>query len=250
LAINLIKPQWPAAKNIRAFCTTRNLAPMRSAESAAAYDSFNLALHVDDDASRVKANRQQLRSELSLPAEPQWLNQVHGQQVVNAAQVSNTIPDADASFSEQPNVICTVLTADCLPVLICNRLGNKVAAAHAGWRGLADGIIENTLTSLNENPDEILVWLGPAIGPKAFEVGEEIREIFINKHSASASAFKQNRSGHFLADIYQLARIRLKAMGIEAVYGEKFCTFTDANQFYSYRRDVKTGRQASLIWFE
>jgi len=221
-----------------------------SVQTLGTYDSFNLALHVEDDAQKVEANRQQLVEQLNLPGEPLWLNQVHGHRAVNAAQFSNRLPNADASFSDQPNHVCAVMTADCLPVLICNLKGSKVAAAHAGWRGLADGVIENTVASLNESPHRLLVWLGPAIGPQAFEVGEEVRDVFVKELPATVGAFKQNRSGHFLADIYKLARLRLKAMGIEAVYGGEYCTFTDAHHFYSYRRDGKTGRQASLIWFE
>jgi len=220
------------------------------ANNAQAFDNFNLALHVEDNAQHVGANRQQLIQQLKLPAEPLWLNQVHGHRVINAAQFSNKLADADASFSDQPNHICAVMTADCLPLLFCNRKGNKVAAAHAGWRGLADGVIENTVASLSEAPHRILVWLGPAIGPQAFEVGEEVRDVFVNEQPAAVNAFKENREGHFLADIYQLARLRLSALGIKAVYGGGYCTFTDAHQFYSYRRDAKTGRQASLIWFE
>jgi len=221
-----------------------------SVQTLGTYDSFNLALHVEDDAQKVEANRQQLVEQLNLPGEPLWLNQVHGHRAVNAAQFSNRLPNADASFSDQPNHVCAVMTADCLPVLICNLKGSKVAAAHAGWRGLANGVIENTVASLNESPHRLLVWLGPAIGPQAFEVGEEVRDVFVKELPATVGAFKQSRSGHFLADIYKLARLRLKAMGIEAVYGGEYCTFTDAHHFYSYRRDGKTGRQASLIWFE
>ncbi len=250
MAINIIQPQWPAAENIHAISTTRNLLQHSQAKNQTTFDSFNLALHVEDDAQKVKRNRRHLVKQLNIPDEPLWLNQVHGHRVVNAAQFSNTLPDADASFSDRPGHVCTVMTADCLPLLFCNLKGNKVAAAHAGWRGLADGVIENTVASLNESPHRILVWLGPAIGAQAFEVGEEVRDIFVNELPASAEAFQQNRSGHFLADIYQLARLRLKALGIEAVYGGEYCTFTDADHFYSYRRDGKTGRQASLIWFE
>ncbi len=254
MSISVIKPDWPAAQSIHAFCTTRNLAENSLAETTGTFDHFNLALHVEDNAQTVIANRRQLVEQLALPSEPVWLNQVHGQRVVNAARFADShadlLIDADATFTDRPDHICTVMTADCLPVLICNRKGTKVAAAHAGWRGLVDGIIENTVASLNEGPQRLLVWLGPAIGPAAFEVGEDVRDAFITALPASAKAFQPNRSGHFLADIYQLARLRLKAMGIEAVYGGEYCTFTDVNRFYSYRRDGKTGRQASLIWFE
>jgi purine-nucleoside/S-methyl-5'-thioadenosine phosphorylase / adenosine deaminase len=241
----IIKPDWPAAKNIHACCTTRI-----SGVSQGAYAGLNLALHVEDEASRVQVNRQQLFRQLKLPREPHWLNQTHGIQVVDATKNQNAISIGDASYSFQAKHICTVMTADCLPVLICNRNGNKVAAVHAGWRGLADGVIEASVASLNEKPDDLLVWLGPAIGPQAFEVGEEVCDIFIKKQPQCISAFEQNRAGHFLLDIYHLARLRLQQLGISAVYGGEYCTFTDVNHFYSYRRDGTTGRQASLIWFD
>ncbi len=245
--LSFITPNWPAPDNIHAFSSTRNLAG--EAASAGKYDGFNLALHVEDATDQVLQNRQQLSESLNLPREPLWLNQVHGHQVVNCAQTYIEPPKADASFSEHKNYVCTVMTADCLPVLICNRQGTKVAAVHAGWRGLADGIIEKTIQTLNEKPENILVWLGPAIGADAFEVGEEVRNIFIQHLSDTDSAFKQNRPGHYLADIYRLAKTRLRAIHVEAVYGGEHCTFNDADQFYSYRRDGVTGRQASIIWF-
>jgi len=266
--IEIIRPDWPAAANIHAFCSTRN-----KGASHGDYASLNLALHVEDDPGHVLANRQQLKRQLKLPEEPVWLDQVHGNRVVNANFINSNnlsteehnagLPrptqakstqaksiQADASFSETANTVCAVMTADCLPVLICNRKANKVAAAHAGWRGLADGVIETTVAALNERHSELLVWLGPAIGPQAFEVGEDVRELFVENQPKSIEAFKQNRPGHYLADIYKLARLRLENMGIEAVYGGEYCTFTDAERFYSYRRDGTTGRQASLIWFD
>ena len=258
--LEIIKPDWPAADKVRAFCTTRS-----GGISTGSYASLNLALHVEDEPQRVQANRKQLIRQLKLPQEPVWLDQVHGNRVVNAKYINSnnaatennskllsqtSFTKADASFSEVANTVCAVMTADCLPVLICNRKGNKVAAAHAGWRGLADDVIEATVASLSERHSELLVWLGPAIGPQAFEVGEEVYEIFVNKQPRSIDAFKQTRPGHYLADLYQLARLRLRTIGIEAVYGGEHCTFTDANHFYSYRRDGTTGRQASMIWFE
>ena len=244
--IEIIRPDWPAAKNIHAVCTTRNVL-QKTGSSTGAYASLNLAQHVEDDRAHVQQNRQLLKQQLQLPDEPLWLDQVHGKQVVNAAQPDEL--SADASYSLLKNKVCAVMTADCLPVLICNRKGSKVAAAHAGWRGLADGVIEASIQSLNEKPEDLLVWLGPAIGPLAFEVGSEVREVFITNLAESDLAFKENRPGHYLADIYLLARLRLKRMGIEAVYGGEHCTYTDSDHFYSYRRDGKTGRQVSLIWF-
>ena len=243
--IDLIKPDWPAANNIHAFSTTRN-----SGVSEGAYTSLNLAMHVADTPSHVQANRESLKSQLELPTEPLWLNQVHGYNVVDASLEYTTAPESDASFCNKPGKVCSVMTADCLPVLICNRQGNKVAAAHAGWRGLADGVIESTIAAMEEKHSELLVWLGPAIGPQAFEVGEEVRDVFVNSLPMSADAFQQNRQGRYLADIYLLARLRLRNMGVNCVFGGDYCTYTDAQRFYSYRRDDTTGRQASLIWFD
>ncbi|VAW62628.1 FIG00003370: Multicopper polyphenol oxidase [hydrothermal vent metagenome] len=244
----LIIPDWPAADNVYAYSTTR-LDAENTGCSQGAYSHFNLANHVGDSPQHVQSNRQQLVKQLNLPAEPLWLEQMHGIRVFNSADIPVGIPQADASYSVIANNICVVMTADCLPVLICNRKGTKVAAAHAGWRGLAAGVIEASILALNEKPSELLVWLGPAIGPKVFEVGENVRRAFIDEFKESAIAFSSVRAGHYLADIYQLARLRLKKRGICAVYGGEYCTYTDNNRFYSYRRDVKTGRQASLIWF-
>jgi YfiH family protein len=176
------------------------------------------------------------------------LEQVHGIQVVDAAN-SPSSPEADASFSFEKNIICSVMTADCLPVLICNRQGTKVAAAHAGWRGLQAGVIEATIDALQVSGNELLVWLGPAIGPEAFEVGDEVRTAFMDDMPEVEAAFKASKPGHWFADIYYLARLRLQRKGIQAVYGGQFCTYNDP-QFYSYRRQAKTGRMASLIWRE
>jgi polyphenol oxidase len=177
-----------------------------------------------------------------------WLEQVHGVAVVNAADTQSIC--ADASFATEKNIVCTVMTADCLPVLICNRAGTKVAAAHAGWRGLHAGVIEAAIQALQETPGNILVWLGPAIGPQAFEVGEEVRAAFVSDLPQTAAAFKSTKPGHWLADIYQLARLRLARIGVNQIYGGGLCTCTDHQRFYSYRRDGKTGRMASLIWME
>lgn len=208
------------------------------------YASLNLGNHVQDDAAAVAANRAQLRSRL--PAEPVWLNQVHGTHVVQADAVVG-VPDADASYTRQPGVVCAVLTADCLPVLFCARDGSVVAAAHAGWRGLATGVLETTLGAMQVPPGEVMVWMGAAIGPNAFEVGSEVRDTFVANHPQSTMAFTPHRQ-KWLADITTLARIRLNACGVTAVYGGGLCTYTDAERFYSYRRDGKTGRMASLIW--
>lgn len=252
--LQLLTADWPAPANVHAVSTTR-----LHGDSVGNYAGLNLALHVGDDAQTVEKNRGYLSSSLNLPDEPLWLNQVHQTGIVNVAEyprIENVLPDADASFSVKPDHVCVVMTADCLPLLVCNRKGNKVAAIHAGWRGLAAGVIESSITALHEPADQLLVWLGPAIGPQAFEVGEEVRTAFISKFAKAGStatqvaqAFTQNRAGHYLVDIYQLARLTLQTMGIESVYGGEYCTFNDAKHFYSYRRDGTTGRQASLIWF-
>ena len=252
---DIIKPDWPAPERVHAFCTTRH-----HGVSKGVYAGLNLALHVEDNPQSVHSNRQQLIQQLNIPSEPLWLDQVHGNRVVNAdyinteqlsgEQSKNRLVQADASFSEVANTVSAVMTADCLPVLICNRKGNKVAAAHVGWRGLADDVIEATVASLSERHSELLVWLGPAIGPLEFEVGEDVYNIFVNNQPKAEEAFKQNRQGHYLADIYHLAKLRLNNIGIREIYGAEYCTYTDADQFYSYRRDGKTGRQASMIWFE
>ena len=235
--LKLITPNWPAPSKVKAYTTTR-----QGGHSQPPYDSLNLGDHVDDDPKAVAANRATLRQ--LLPAEPVWLKQVHSTKIVTA----NTSCTADASMTTELNKVCVVLTADCLPVLFCDRAGTTVAAVHAGWRGLAGGILEVTLQNLKKAPEDILVWLGPAIGPQAFEVGGEVRDAFTNYLPQATKAFKANGEGHWLADLYLLARQRLAHHGVTQVFGGEFCTYTDAERFYSYRRDKITGRMASLIW--
>ncbi|MEK7304039.1 MAG: peptidoglycan editing factor PgeF [Pseudomonadota bacterium] len=237
-----ILPDWPAPANVRAAVTTR-----AGGASRAPYDTFNLATHVGDDPAAVRENRARLRAALLLPAEPVWLKQVHGVVMGDAAQ-NGVEPEADGAFATQPGAVCAVLTADCLPVLLCNRAGTKVAALHAGWRGLAGGVIEAGVKVLGVPGSELLAWLGPAIGPASFEVGPEVRVAFIQHDAQAAQAFRVARDGKYLADIYQLARIRLQRLGVTAVYGGGFCTVTDSARFFSYRRDGATGRMAALIW--
>lgn len=246
-------PDWPAPANVRTLMTTR-----AGGVSLPPYDSFNPASHVGDDPAAVVENRRLLRQ--WLPAEPLWLNQVHGCDVhgcdvVNEAE--NTVPTADAGVAFEANTVRAVLTADCLPVLFCDTSGSVVAAAHAGWRGLAGGVLEATVAAMRSSPENILAWLGAAIGPDAFEVGDEVREIFVAQHPLTAIAFRPSLPGtldsaprKWLADLYMLARIRLAACGVERVYGGGLCTFSDAERFYSYRRTPQTGRMASLIWRE
>ena len=234
-------PDWPAPAGIRACVTTR-----AGGVSLAPFDSFNLGDHVGDDPVAVAHNRHRLTHIFDV--QPAWLSQVHG--VVVAPATPGQIAEADASWTATPGIACTVMTADCLPALFCDRAGTRVAAAHAGWRGLAAGVLEAAAQSLNVEPQDILVWLGPAIGPKAFEVGGEVREVFIKDLPDAAAAFVPSiNEGRYMADIYELARLRLARCGITAVYGGGFCTVTDP-RFFSYRRSSRTGRFASLVWIE
>lgn len=234
-----LTPDWPAPARVRACVTTR-----ADGVSLPPYDSFNLGDHVDDDPAAVASNRLKLTT--TLGCQPAWLSQVHGIRVVEADPAR--VETADASWSQTPGIASLVMTADCLPALFCNRDGTRVAAAHAGWRGLANGVLEATLDALATPADQILVWLGPAIGPDAFEVGPEVRDAFIAQHAEADAAFRPSaNAGRYLADIYALARIRLAARGITAVYGGGFCTVSDP-RFYSYRRASRTGRFASLVW--
>jgi len=235
-----ITPDWPAPANVHAATTLRT-----GGVSSGAYASLNPATHVADDPVRVLQNRERLKTMLELPGEPVWLEQIHSNIAVDAA-TQNGVTQADASYTNQADIVCTVMTADCLPLLVCDTVGVQVAAIHAGWRGLLAGIIGNTIAAMA--PAEFLVWLGPAIGPACFEVGSEVRDAFINKSGACANAFVEKADGKFLADIYQLACIELAGLGITKVYGGNFCTVSDSERFYSYRRDQHTGRMATLIW--
>jgi len=235
-----IVPDWPAPASVRALVTTRT-----GGVSAGAYASLNLATHVGDDPAAVAENRRRLRAHL--PAEPLWLTQVHGVTVVRADDAVEGA-EADAAFTRRAGAVCAVLTADCLPVLLCNDVGTVVAAAHAGWRGLAGGVIEAAVRAMNEPPPRLLAWLGPAIGPQAFEVGAEVRAAFLAHSPDAAAVFTAKENGKWLADLYRLAEQRLNALGVERVFGGGFCTFNETERFYSYRREGNTGRMASLIW--
>ena len=234
-------PDWPAPARVKACVTTR-----AGGVSLAPFDSLNLGDHVEDRLEAVLENRCRLSQAFDI--QPAWLRQVHGVNVVKS-DPGRTL-EADGCWTDTPGIACTAMTADCLPALFCNRAGTRVAAAHAGWRGLAAGVLEATVDRLAAAPDDVLVWLGPAIGPQAFEVGPEVREVFMQQLPATAQAFTPSRNpGKFMADIYQLARLRLAARGITAVYGGGLCTVTDP-RFFSYRRSPRTGRFASLIWLE
>jgi len=234
---------WPAPPHVRALTTLRT-----GGYSQGRYKSLNLAAHVADDPSAVTANRLALQQTLQLPASPVWLQQVHGTTVVRADAVSG-VPQADASFARCADVVCAVLTADCLPLLLTTRTGDMVAAVHGGWRGLLDGIIERTVSAMQAPPHELLAWLGPAIGPEQFEVGDEVYAAFIARERSLRSVFRAHTAGKWLADIYEIARCLLQRLGVTAVYGGGHCTVSAAERFYSYRRDgQQTGRMASLIW--
>ena len=239
---------WPAPGNVRTLLTTR-----LGGVSRGAYSSMNLGQHVGDDPLAVAANRQQLTDMLAAcsAGSPVWLNQVHGTRVVDAAAlVGNRAPEADASFARAAGVVCAVMTADCLPVLFCDASGTVVAAAHAGWRGLLAGVLEEAVAAMGVPGEDVIAYLGPAIGPQAFEVGDEVRSAFVEVDEHAAQAFKTSVAGKWLADIYQLARQRLAGQGVERIYGGSFCTVSDARRFYSYRREGQTGRMASIVWLE
>ncbi|HAL68970.1 MAG TPA: peptidoglycan editing factor PgeF [Pseudomonas sp.] len=239
LAQSLLTPDWPAPASVRACVTTR-----QGGVSLPPFDTFNLGDHVGDDPAAVAQNRLRLSGEFDI--QPAWLKQVHGLAVADADP--SRVVEADASWTDRPGIACTVMTADCLPVLFCDQAGTQVAAAHAGWRGLAGGVLEATLDRFDVPPAQVLVWLGPAIGPQAFEVGLEVRDAFTAVHPEAARAFVDGkRPGKLMADIYALARIRLAARGVTAVYGGGLCTVSD-ERFFSYRRTPQGGRFASLVW--
>lgn len=241
---HFIKPDWPAPANVRSVVSTR-----KGGVSKPPYHSFNLAQHVGDDPRHVANNRTQLSQELALPGEPRWLQQVHGTTLLDLADHDGS-NEKDGSFTGTPNQVCAVMTADCLPVLMCTRAGGRVAALHAGWRGLAAGILQKGVAAMAADGPEILVWLGPAIGPDKFEVGEEVYRELCTSFSEADTAFVPGSADHWYADLYQLARMQLRMLGVDQVFGGTFCTYTDKDRFYSFRRDGDTGRIASLIWLQ
>lgn len=237
---SLIYPDWPAPCWVHSVSTTR-----QGGISAKPFSGFNLALHVGDEADDVMLNRAQLAGLASLPGQPHWLTQVHGNSVVAAGQ--DALPEADAAYTREAGAVCAVMTADCLPILLCHRQQRVVAAVHVGWRGLAAGVIEAVLSKFPVDKQNVMAWLGPAISTQAFEVGDDVYQaLALDKRSASC--FIAGDSGHWYADLYELARIRLRQTGVDAIYGSDFCTYRDAQHFFSYRRDGKTGRMASLVW--
>lgn len=238
----LIIPRWPLPKGVAACSSTRI-----GGVSQPPYDSLNLGAHCGDNPEHVAENRRRLFAAGALPSSPVWLEQVHGTTVLSLDGGPYASKRADASYSRTPGTVCAVMTADCLPVLFCNLDGTEVAAAHAGWRGLCEGVLEETVSHFSDKPGNILAWLGPAIGPTAFEVGPEVREAFMAKDAQADAAFRAQGEKYF-ADIYQLARQRLANVGVERVYGGEYCTHSQPETFFSYRRDGTTGRLASFIW--
>lgn len=235
-----IVPDWPAPANVKAFITTR-----AGGSSIGPYAGLNLGLRTDDDPLVVEANRRRLRA--ALPGEPKWLRQVHGCDVVDADALAG-IPEADAAVARSANTVCAVLVADCIPVLLADRAGSAVAVAHAGWRGLARGVLERTMERLDRPPEELLAYLGPGIGPGAFEVGADVRDAFLAGDARAEAAFRPRSPGKWMADLFLLARQRLARCGVTRIHGGDLCTHSDPRRFYSYRRDGATGRMAALIW--
>ena len=247
--VQILAPDWPAPPGVRAAFTLRS-----GGVSAPPFDLLNLGAHVGDEAQAVAENRRRVRTQLRLPEEPAWMEQVHGIDVLDLDALGPAVPagiaTADAALTRRSGRICTVQVADCLPVLLAARDGSAVAAAHAGWRGLAAGVLEATVQTLAVAPEQLIAWLGPAIGPTHFEVGEEVRRAFLTRDAAAAGAFTHNPRGRWQCNLAALARARLAALGVAAVFGGAWCTYADATRFFSYRRDGRCGRMAALIWRE
>ena len=247
--VHILTPEWPAPPGVRAAFTLRS-----GGVSAPPFDSLNLGAHVGDEAEAVAENRRRLRTQLRLPEEPAWMEQVHGIDVLDLDALAHGgaargVVSADAALTRRAGRICTVQVADCLPVLLAARDGSAVAAAHAGWRGLAGGVLEATVQALAVEPGQLIGWLGPGIGAAHFEVGEDVRRAFVT-HDAAAAAFTSNQRGRWQCNLAALARARLAALGVAAVFGGEWCTYADAARFFSYRRDGRCGRMAALIWKE
>ena len=239
--IETVKPDWSAPPQIRACCTTRH-----GGVSQTPFDGLNLGLHVGDRDDDVLQNRRRLREDLLLPSEPCWINQTHSVEVVTLEQDDNR--DADAAITREAGRIAVVMTADCLPILLCNRAGSEVAAIHAGWRGLQAGVIQSTLTAMHSPVEQLIAWVGPGITQASFEVGDEVYAAFVDPQPSAASCFNANRPGHWLCDLGGLAKSVLRRAGVAEVSLSPHCSYRDAGRFYSYRREATTGRMASLIW--
>jgi hypothetical protein len=242
---DFILPDWPAPPGVRAAFTLRT-----GGISGPPFDTFNVATHVGDEPRAVAENRARLRASLELPSEPAWLEQVHANRVVelDSATSGDSLGPADAAVTRAPGRICVIQVADCMPVLFAAADGSAVGAAHAGWRGLAGGVLEATVRAMNVPPQKLLAWMGPAIGQAHFEVGDEVRAAFLDTDAAAAAAFTRNGRGRWQCDLYALARRRLTALGVPSIDGGGWCTFAQAGRFFSFRRDGRCGRMAALIW--
>jgi polyphenol oxidase len=239
-----VTPEWPAPARVHAFVTTRH-----GGVSAGEYASLNLGSRGGDDPRSVAANRLIVRDHL--PAMPRWMTQVHGTAVCDLdALADREVATADAAVTRRPGTVAAVLTADCMPLFVCDRAGTRAGIAHAGWRGMAAGVIENTVAALGVEPREVLAWMGPAIGPAAFEVGPEVREAFLAAGPEAGAAFAPRGAEKFMADLYALARTRLARAGVREVHGGGFCTYRETQRFFSYRRAQASGRMGAFIWME
>jgi YfiH family protein len=242
-SIEIIEAKWNSPSRVKALCTTR-----RGGFSQPPYDSLNLATHVGDDDQTVLQNRELLRNSLHLPAEPCWLEQTHSTRVVNLESDSSRL--ADAAITREADTIAIVMTADCLPILLCNRSGTEVAVIHAGWRGLVDGVIESAVNGMNSPADQILAWIGPGISQQCFEVGSEVRDLFIAKNNDDESYFVANRPAHWLCDLYGLATAAMTRLEVAEISRTSNCSFSEDSHYFSYRRNAITGRMASMIWID
>lgn len=245
MTLELLRAEWPAPARVVTGSTLRY-----GGASVATFATLNLGAHVGDRDDHVRDNRRQLIEACALPAEPRWLNQVHGIRAIEASDkdFDDGPPDADAIYTQASNEVIAVLTADCLPLLLCSRAGDEIAAIHCGWRGLVGGIIANTIAGMSSLPGELLAWFGPAISQHAFEVGGDVRDAFMASIDGTASCFEANDNGRWQADLYALARHYLTSAGVRDIYGGGLCTYSDPDQFYSYRRDGQTGRMATFIY--
>ena len=243
-----IDARWPAPSQVRGFTTLRHGLGV----SAPPFDRFNLGLRAGDEADAVQRNRALLAEHARLPSAPCWLRQVHGTHVHRFDAPADEEAEADASVTSEPGVVLAILTADCLPVLFCADDGREVGGAHAGWRGLAAGVLENTLAAMRTAPDRVHAWLGPAAGPQAYEIGQDVFDAFVSRDAHAESAFAATRPGHWRVDLYELARRRLHAAGMtpDRIYGGDLCTISEPQRFFSHRRDQRGGRMASLVWIE
>ncbi|CCO44450.1 putative Cytotoxic necrotizing factor-like/Multi-copper polyphenol oxidoreductase,laccase [Vibrio nigripulchritudo SOn1] len=241
--MELIYPNWDAPSNVKAVSSTRI-----GGVSSSPYRGLNLGTHVGDDERLVEENRSRLISKASMPTAPVWLNQTHSTRIVNLVEPTDNVLDGDGAVTNQSGIVCSAMTADCLPVLLTDSQGTQVAAVHAGWRGLADGILEEALSHFSGN---VMAWLGPAIGQNAFEVGEDVRTAFSDVLPQAVDAFSAGElEGKWFADMNQLATQRLNKEGVSRIFKSELCTYSDPQRFYSYRRDGVTGRMASFIWLE